>query len=439
MTSNGSLQAVAAAPPRDRYVEGEVIAGRYELVRRIGEGGMGVVWVARSRGLGVDVALKLLHSTRVDEVSVERMAREARAAAHLGHSAIVRVLDFGKSENGQPFMAMELLQGEDLFRVLKRTRRLSAVEAVSLILPIVDALVVAHKHGIIHRDLKPENIFIATDKRGRVEPKILDFGIAKLEVDDKRLTQIGTDQVDHRGDIWSLGVVLYEAVTGALPFDGKTSTAVLHSIILDHPRPIIDFAAGNDALWTIIRKCLHKNPPDRWNSMQELGEALARWLIREGMDVDASSRSLRETWLSTETTKQRLRLASVQKPALEETPDATSEDTQSVPPDVVRTTQIRERLANRWIRRLAVAAVGAVVALVVRHYSSAPKAAASEQSAPAAARLSVSPQAVSPAPAEPPPVASSRAPGARGSENVAGAKKPKTARKPPKVDAEFGF
>jgi hypothetical protein len=173
--------------------------------------------------------------------------------------------------------------------------------------------------------------------------------------------------------------------------------------------------------------------------MQELGEALARWLISEGLDVDASSRSLRDTWLSNETTRQRLRLASVQR---SDTEDTTFDNTLSVPPEPARTTQIRERSASHRTVFPLIAAVVlcALVALFARHYVSGKNpvpvpvhAHAPIAPAPAAAPLPETPQAA------PPPVATAPAPAARPSEAPAGAKKPKAARKPPKVDAEFGF
>ncbi len=379
MSQQGS-ESAAASVTGERYHPGEIIAGRYELVRRLGRGGMGVVWVARSQALGVEVALKLLHDASADAIAVERMAREARAAALLGHNAIVRVFDFGRTETGQPFMAMELLHGEDLFRLLKQGGRLSAVEAVSLLLPVVDALVVAHKHGIIHRDLKPENLFVARDALGRIEPKILDFGIAKLDsAEDKRLTQVGMllgspaylspeqaeglDSVDHRVDVWSMGVVLYELVTGELPFDGKTCNAVLRSVARDKPRAITEFAAGNDALWAIVKKCLRKNPDDRWASMQELGEALARWATEQGASVDVSSRSLRDAWLSKKDASARMRL--VPRTATEgdvaSSDEARTTQTLDTQRGTARSTRIRERLGRRSVRRAA--GIGGLVVL----------------------------------------------------------------------------
>jgi serine/threonine protein kinase len=302
------------APVNSAHRPGDVLGGRYVLERHLSAGGMGVVWVAKSLALDVDVALKLLHASCSDQEGVERMAREARAAARLGHPAIVRVIDFGETEGGEPFMAMELLEGEALSEVLERQGRLPATEAVGLLLPIIDGLATAHQNGIVHRDVKPENIFIARDEQGRIQPKLVDFGIAKLDREvDHRLTQtgalLGTPQylspeqaygrteIDSRSDIWSIGVVLYELISGQQPFAGKNYNALIRAITQDAPQPSTELHAGNEQLWRVIERCLQKESENRWGSMWELGEALALWLFEQGVEVDASSRSLRDGWL----------------------------------------------------------------------------------------------------------------------------------------------
>jgi serine/threonine-protein kinase len=183
---------------------------------------MGVVWVAHSLVLGVDVAIQLIRSGVADPDLASRMAREAQATATLGHPAIVRVFDFGATESGDPFLVMELAHGETLAALLRREERLTPFAALQLILPIVDGLRCAHERGIVHRDIKPENVFVARDTLGRVQPKLLDFGIAKLDHHPNvtRLTQVGEvlgspefmspeqargiGNVDLRTDVWSL-------------------------------------------------------------------------------------------------------------------------------------------------------------------------------------------------------------------------------------------
>src|SRR5258706_3473460 len=155
----------ASLQQHPEHQPGEVLVGRYVLRRKLGEGSMGVVWAAHSTPLDVEVALKILRSELARTIAVERMAQEARTAAQLGHAAMVRMLDFGTSERGQPFLAMELLEGEDLNARLARDHRLAPEEAVGLLLPIIDGLATAHDKGIVHRDIKPENIFIAVDER----------------------------------------------------------------------------------------------------------------------------------------------------------------------------------------------------------------------------------------------------------------------------------
>jgi eukaryotic-like serine/threonine-protein kinase len=293
---------------------GEVVGDRYRLVSEIGRGGMGVVWVAHSLVLGVDVALKLIRASSASSALSSRMAREAHAAARLGHPALVRVFDFGWTRHGDPYLVMELVQGETLAALIKRESRVPAIRAVQTLLPIVDGLRLAHDKGIVHRDIKPDNVFLAADALGRRQPKLLDFGIAKVDKQvDGRLTQIGAvlgspdymspeqalglDDIDERTDIWSLCVVLYEVITGKVPFQKPNYNALMHAIINEEPTPSVDCGAGDRSLWQIIQRGLRKQREDRYQSVTDLGEALALWLYEHGIKEDLSGNSIRAVWL----------------------------------------------------------------------------------------------------------------------------------------------
>ncbi|HEX3853885.1 MAG TPA: serine/threonine-protein kinase [Polyangiaceae bacterium] len=319
LSETGRKAASGGSPRAERteYLAGAVIADRYKLVRPLGRGGMGVVWVAHSLVLGVDVALKLIHSDLGGATSGTRMAREAHAAARLGHPAMVRVFDFGWTSRADPFLVMELVQGESLGSMLRRELRLPAIQAVQLLLPLADGLRSAHDKGIVHRDVKPDNILIARDEFGRQQPKLLDFGIAKVDQtlanEDRKLTQEGValgspeymspeqasgrEDIDHRSDVWALCVVLYESITGKMPVDRPNYNALMQAIIHDGALPTTDFSAGDPDLWRVIERGLQKNPANRWASMTELGEALALWLYEHGVKEDISANSLRAVWL----------------------------------------------------------------------------------------------------------------------------------------------
>ena len=246
---------------------------------------------------------------------LERMMREAQACARLSHPNIVTVFEAGQA-NGAVFIAMEFLQGESLGSRLTTCGRLSAIEAVRTLLPIADVLFVAHQRGIVHRDLKPENVFLA--KSGTtVQPKLLDFGIAKLRRDreptESVITDVGAlvgspaysspEQVDCRedvgqaADIWSFCVVLYECLTGALPFDSETYDDLLRQIGSEPPLSILAHGTGDVELWEILRRGLSKDPAARWSDMQSLGRALAGWLRARGVEDDISGIRLDARWL----------------------------------------------------------------------------------------------------------------------------------------------
>jgi eukaryotic-like serine/threonine-protein kinase len=300
------------AVAEDPYIAGEVIGERYRLEREIGRGGMGVVWMAHSLVLGIDVAVKLIRAETAGPGLATRMSREAHAAARLGHPSLVRVFDFGWTHRGDPYLVMEFVQGETLGALIEREGSMPAIKAVQTLLPIADGLRLAHERSIVHRDIKPDNILLATDTIGRVQPKLLDFGIAKVEHTplDGKLTQVGAilgspeymspeqakglETVDARTDVWSLTIALYELLTGDTPFKGANYNALMQAIINDAPVPP---RSGDNELWKVLSRGLAKDPDERFGSMSELGEALALWLYQHGVKEDLSGNSLRAIWL----------------------------------------------------------------------------------------------------------------------------------------------
>ena len=305
--------------PRKEYAPGAAIGGKYGLVRLLGEGGMGSVWVAENMSLKANVALKLIRADVAEASANERFLSEARLAARLQHAAIVRVFDFGKTELDEPYIVMELLEGETLGQRLARLGAIDPMELVQTLLPIIDALHSAHGHGVIHRDLKPDNVFVAKTEGG-VQPKLLDFGIAKLRGEgafhSTKLTQAGTligspdymspeqargeTDLDPRSDVWALCVLAYECLVGKPPFHGDNYNALLWAIIHDEPVPITVFQAGDLELWRILKKGFAKDRNARWESARRLGEALAGWLDSHGVAEDICNRSLQSSWLPAE-------------------------------------------------------------------------------------------------------------------------------------------
>ena len=274
--------------------EGEIVGGRYRVMRVIGQGGMGAVVSAEHVQLGEPVAIKFLHPKLArDTPSVERFFREAKATMRIKSEHVVRIIDVGKSENGVPYIVMELLEGADLGRVLD-AGPLAVSHAVDFVLQACEALAEAHAAGIVHRDLKPSNLWLAQRPDGSPLVKVLDFGISKLSSHapgDPKLTETqsvfgsptymspeqirSSKKVDHRTDVWALGIVLHELLTGKLPFDGDTVSGVLASIAADPPVPIRQVRADVPAgVEVAILRCLEKDLGRRCQSLAELAVLL---------------------------------------------------------------------------------------------------------------------------------------------------------------------
>lgn len=277
--------------------EGEILAEKYRVERVLGVGGVGVVVAAVHETLGQKVALKFLRKSAArDEASIERFLREARAVVRLKSQHAIRVLDVGKLTTGEPYMVMEMLEGCDFATLLAERGRLPAEEAVSYVLQACEALAEAHAAGVVHRDLKPENLFLTTGVDRKPFVKVLDFGLVKetkpapQSDSGKSLTgalvmgtpeymspeQIkSTRDVDARADIWSIGVVLYELVSGRMPFAGDTLPDLIAAIVRDAPEPLAKIAPGvPPGLRDVIAKCLEKDPEKRFSKIAKLAAAL---------------------------------------------------------------------------------------------------------------------------------------------------------------------
>jgi serine/threonine-protein kinase len=274
---------------------GEILAGKYRVDRVLGVGGMGVVVAATHLQLDQHVALKFMlpEALRLP-LLLERFAREARAAVRLKSDHVARVLDVGTLESGSPYMVMEYLDGRDLGSVVETDGALATETAVDFVLQACDAVAEAHSLGIIHRDLKPRNLFVTRRNDGRPLVKVLDFGIAKhtgssgVDLSLTKTTDVvgspnymspeqlrASKGADERSDIWALGVILYELLTGVVPFNAESVTQLIAMVLSEDPRPIRELRGDVPVeLGRTVERCLQKDPAARFASVAEFAAAL---------------------------------------------------------------------------------------------------------------------------------------------------------------------
>jgi eukaryotic-like serine/threonine-protein kinase len=322
--SNEALAPGARAEPvSSKFVieAGARIAGKYRLTRLIGAGGMGAVWAAVNEPLGSEVALKfLLGRTHGNREHAQRFAAEAKMAAAIKHRFVVDIFDFGSTEDGTPYMVLELLEGQELGQRLRSGPALSVKDLVRLVAQCLSGLEAIHRVGIVHRDLKPENVFVISDSDGMF-PKLLDFGVAisaDADAEDpgsdlRRLTKAGVTlgtptymspeqlrarrDLDGRADLFAMGVILFEALAGAPPFPDDNAADLMVKIAtlgiprLDRLRPDL-----GSALADVIARALAPDREQRYANAAEMRQALnqvlpslpdAMTVVQDGRPVDA--------------------------------------------------------------------------------------------------------------------------------------------------------
>ncbi len=282
--------------PAGSNLVGSVLADRYHIVRRIGEGGMGQVYLAEHVKMRRRSAVKVLHQGMVnDPDAIARFNREASNASQIQHPNVAAIYDFGETEDGLIYLAMEFIDGEPLRKIIERQGALPAIQAADITRQVGDALEAAHEMGIVHRDLKPDNIMIARGRNGEDVAKVVDFGIAKATTgDDQKVTRtglaIGTpeymspeqlsgDSLDNRTDIYSLGLVAFNMLTGQLPFPAVSSREAMIARLTERPRTLAEIK--DDVAWpaelqTIMDRALASRPQDRYAHAGDFGRDLVR-------------------------------------------------------------------------------------------------------------------------------------------------------------------
>jgi len=287
--------SVTDVPEIDRI--GQILGGKYRVLRVLGKGGMGAVYVAEHVEIGKQVAVKLLHHYFAANADVvRRFSQEARAAAAIGHRGIIDVHDVGTTDDGAPYIVMELLQGESLRGALEREPVFAVDRAVSIVLRVLSALRAAHAKGIVHRDLKPDNVFLEGPLGRPGMVKLLDFGISKMTMGEEgggHATRTGVAlgtphymapeqargrrDIDHRVDVWAAGVMLYELVTGRTPFGGDNYNAVIAEIVTETiPSPRTLRPDLPEDLTAAIMRALESDRDVRFGSAEAFARAISQ-------------------------------------------------------------------------------------------------------------------------------------------------------------------
>jgi eukaryotic-like serine/threonine-protein kinase len=323
--------------PSMPFRAGDVISGKYEIVQLLGTGGMGYVVAANHVELGEKVALKFLRSDCLaNEELVGRFAREARASVKIKSEYVARVFDVGNLPDGAPFIVMEHLDGKDLYDVVHDQGPLPITLAVEYMMQACEALATAHAAGVVHRDIKPENLFLTRRAQGMDIIKVLDFGISKVALTGsafesnvplvKTMMPMGSPvymspeqirastDIDARTDIWSLGCVLFELLTGSAPFEAQSLT-LLTATILEQPAPFLRSKCPEAPaeLEALVARCLEKDPSRRFQDVGELAIALYPFAPRRArLSAERCCYVLRQAGLSQAT----LELSSIHPPSM---------------------------------------------------------------------------------------------------------------------------
>jgi serine/threonine-protein kinase len=406
---------------------GDLIDDKYRIVRLIGEGGMGAVYEGENNRIHRRVAIKVLHATVAGMADVvARFEREAQAAGRIGSEHIVEVLDLGTLSSGDRYMVMEFMDGDSLSERIRQRGRLQPSELYPIARQLLEALAAAHKAGIVHRDLKPDNVFLLRSRRSQPDfVKLLDFGISKFGggANALSMTRTGTvmgtpyymapeqakgaRDVDHRVDIYAIGVILYEAVAGQVPFLADTFNELLFKIVLEKPQPLQELAPDTDpAFIAIIDKAMARDPAARHQSALELQQALEQWAAQAGQGAQVSGPQADTASRTTAT-----RLAASSSGALAATPGAwtgasgthtVSEPAPSVPK------QSRAGLVAA-LAAMVVVAGGSGVFMLLSGKAPATAGSSLASSGPSGSSVTA-PSALPPAPAAKPSVAEPQAP-----------------------------
>ena len=348
---------------------GTVIANKYRVIRALGEGGMGSVWEAVNLLTDRHFALKLMHREG-GKAMTDRMLREARAAGRLQHPNVIEVYDVGATDEGEPFLVLELLTGQTVESLLQQRIKLDVVRATAVGVEVARALSAAHAAGIVHRDLKPANVFLHEEARSR-RVKVVDFGVSKSLTGTAPPATVagvpigtpaymspeqaeGSSKLDYRTDLWSLGVLLFEMVTGRLPYQGLTAHAIVGELLRsDRPR-VRELVPDIDPRFDqIVARCLERDPTRRIGSARELTAELESLLTKP---TDAILRDLDED----ATLSRREQAPPVSAPS------AAPEPTEAAPPAITRArTRTLFEGQKPWVLALVALAGLAVLSLII--------------------------------------------------------------------------